>query len=161
MTPLGPALSEKVVHDLGKLLLASVAFWAYIAFGQYIIIWTGNLPYEISWFLDRSTPGWIAWAVLLIGLHFVIPLFCLIMTSITKNLDRLAKVAVVVLIAHFAEVVWWIEPGFSEHFHIAGTVPLLVVAIGGLWTAIYLCNLGGAPLLPLNDSRLPKAGEAS
>jgi hypothetical protein len=160
-SPLHDVLSEKVVHDLGKLLLASIAFWAYITFGEYLIIWTGNLPHEISWFLDRSTPGWIAWAVLLVGLHFVIPLFCLILTSVTRHLERLAKVAVLVLAAHFVQVVWWIQPGFSEHFHINWMIPLLIAALGGIWTAVYLRHLGAAPLLPLHDPRLPAAREVA
>jgi hypothetical protein len=159
--PLREALSEKVVHDLGKLLLASIAFWAYITFSEYLIIWTGNLPHEISWFLDRSTPGWIAWAVLLVGLHFVVPLFCLIMTSVTKNLDRLGKVAVLVLVAHFVQIVWWIEPGFSEHFHINWTTPVLVIALGGMWLAVYLRHLAAAPVLPLHDPRLLVSPEVS
>ena len=153
VAPLKEALSEKVVHDLGKLLLAAVAFWAYVTFSEYLIIWTGNLPHEISWFLDRSTPGWVAWAVLLVGLHFVVPLFCLIMTSVTKNLDRLAKVALLILAAHFVQTVWWIEPGFSDHFHINWTTPVLIVALGGIWSWAYLRHLAAAPLLPLHDPR--------
>jgi hypothetical protein len=161
LDPLRSTLSEKVVHDLGKLQLASISFWAYITFGEYLIVWTGNLPHEISWFLYRDTPGWIAWAVLLIALHFVVPLFCLIMTAVTKRLDRLARVAGLILVAHFVQVVWWIEPGFSDHFRIGWMTPLLVVALGGIWTAVYLRNLGAAPLLPKNDPRLPNAPEVT
>jgi hypothetical protein len=154
IAPLRNTVSKKIVHDLGKLQLASVGFWAYITFGEYLIIWTGNLPHEISWFLHRSTPGWITWAVLLIGLHFVVPLFCLIMTSVTKRLDRLAKVAGLILAAHFVQVVWWIEPGFADHFWIDPLVPLLILALGGIWVAAYVRHLDRAPLLPLHDPRL-------
>jgi len=160
LSPLRGMLSEKVVHDLGKLQLASIGFWAYITFSEYLIIWTANLPHEISWFLDRSTPGWAAWAVLLIALHFVIPLFCLILTSVTKRLDRLARVAMLILAAHFVQVVWWIGPGFTDHFRLNLLAPLLIVALGGLWTAVYLRHLAAAPLLPLHDPRLPAAQEA-
>jgi hypothetical protein len=159
--PLRALLSEKVVHDLGKLQLASIGFWAYITFSEYLIVWTANLPHEISWFLDRSSPGWVAWAVLLIALHFVIPLFCLILTTVTKHLDRLARVALLLLGAHFVQVVWWIEPGFADHFRIDPLTPLLIVALGGLWIAVYLRNLAAAPLLPLHDPRLPAAKEAA
>jgi hypothetical protein len=152
-------ITEKIVHDLGKLQLASVAFWAYITFSEYLIVWTGNLPHEISWFLYRDTPGWIAWAVLLIALHFVVPLFCLIMTSVTRRLDRLAKVAALILVAHFVQVVWWIEPGFTGHFHINPLAPLLILALGGIWVAAYVRHLDRAPLLPLHDPRLPTPRE--
>jgi hypothetical protein len=155
------AITEKIVHDLGKLQLASVGFWAYITFSEYLIIWTGNLPHEISWFLYRSSPGWIAWAVLLIALHFVVPLFCLIMTSVTKRLDRLAKVAALILAGHFVQVVWWIEPGFTGHFRINPLTPLLILALGGIWVAAYLRHLDRAPLLPLHDPRLPAPREVA
>ena len=40
-------------HDLGNLMLAFVMLWAYFSFSQYLIIWSGNLPEEIAWYLHR------------------------------------------------------------------------------------------------------------
>jgi hypothetical protein len=146
--PMRGALSEKVVHDLGKLLLGFTCFWTYVTFSEYLITWTGNLPHEVSWFADRSSPGWKAWAVLLVFVHFVFPLFCLIMTGITKNLVRLSNVAALMLLAHFVQTVWWIEPGFGAHFQLAWTGPMLILALGALWLSTYLRALEAVPLLP-------------
>ena len=144
--PVRGILTVKIVHDLGNLLLGFTCFWTYVTFMEYIIIWTGNLPHEVGWFSDRSSAGWKFFAVFLVFVHFVIPLFCLIMTSISKNLVRLARVAALMILAHFAQVVWWIEPAFGKPFHIAWTSIVLIVALGAIWLAEYARNLAAALL---------------
>ena len=68
-------------HDLGKLMLALVMLWAYFSFSQFLIIWAGNLPEEIPYYLERLTGGWkyaqpARWSF---G-HFVLP-FCLLLSA--------------------------------------------------------------------------------
>ena len=155
--PVRGMLTVKIVHDLGNLLLAFTCFWTYVTFMEYIITWTGNLPHEVGWFSDRSSAGWKLFAVFLVVIHFVVPLFCLILTSVSRNLTRLARVAALLIVAHFAQVVWWIEPAFGRHFHIAWTSIVLSIAIGAIWLASYLRNLGGAPLV-LSELRAKPAG---
>ena len=50
-------------HDIGKLMLAFVMLFAYFSFSQWLIIWSGNLPDEISWYLHRIRGGW-GWVIL-------------------------------------------------------------------------------------------------
>ena len=61
-------------HDLGNLMLAFVMLWAYVAFSQYLIIWSGNLPEEVTWYVARLNGGWGWIARLLVvsisSLHF-------------------------------------------------------------------------------------------
>jgi hypothetical protein len=145
--PLRGALTVKVVHDLGNLLLGFTCFWTYVTFMEYIITWTGNLPHEVSWFSDRSSAGWKIFAAILVVVHFGIPLFCLIFTSISRNLVRLARVAVLMIVAHFLQIVWWIEPAFGSEFHVAWTSLVLIVALGALWFSAFARNLSSALLL--------------
>ena len=145
--PLEGVLTVKIVHDIGNLLLGFTCFWTYVTFMEYIIIWTGNLPHDVVWFSDRSSTGWEFFALFLVFVHFVIPLFFLILTSVSRNLIRLARVAALMIVAHFAQVVWWIEPAFGKHFHIAWTSIVLIVAVGAIWFANYARNLAAAPLL--------------
>jgi hypothetical protein len=140
-------VTVKIVHDLGNLLLGFTCFWTYVTFMEYIIIWTGNLPHDVVWFSDRSSTGWEFFAVFLVFVHFVIPLFCLILTSVSRNLVRLARVAALLIVAHFAQVIWWIEPAFGKQFHIAWTSIVLIVAFGAIWCANYARNLAAAPLM--------------
>ncbi|MCA9395871.1 MAG: hypothetical protein KC649_01770, partial [Candidatus Omnitrophica bacterium] len=41
-------------HELGNLMLALVMLWMYMSFSQFFIIWSGNLPEEILYYLPRS-----------------------------------------------------------------------------------------------------------
>jgi len=145
--PLEGVLTVKIVHDIGNLLLGFTCFWTYVTFMEYIIIWTGNLPHDVVWFSDRSSTGWEFFALFLVFVHFVIPLFCLILTSVSRNLIRLARVAALMIVAHFAQVVWWIEPAFGKNFHIAWTSIVLIVAVGAIWFAEYARHLAAAPLV--------------
>ena len=145
--PVRSVLTVKIVHDLGNLLLAFTCFWTYVTFAEYLIIWTGNLPHEVVWFSDRSSIGWKIFAMVLVLVHFFIPLFCLILTSVSKNLVRLARVAAFMILAHFIQVVWWIEPAFGKQSHFAWIGIVLIVAVGALWLAAYARNLGAAPLI--------------
>jgi hypothetical protein len=155
--PIRSALNVKVVHDVGNLLLAFMLFWTYTTFSEYIITWTGDIPNTVSWFTDRSSLGWKWYAVFLVFVHFVIPMFCLILTVVSKNLDRLARVAGLMLLAHLAQVVWWVQPAFGLHVHIAWTSLVLVPALGAIWLAVFACNLRGAPLLPGDLPPVPEA----
>ncbi len=61
----GAYVSIEHVHNIGKLMLSFVAFWAYVAFSQFMLIWIANLPEEIQFFLPRlkgewAVVGWVA-----------------------------------------------------------------------------------------------------
>lgn len=155
---MGGAITGKVSHDLGNLLLGFTCFWTYVTFAEYLIIWTGNLPHEVSWFADRSSAGWKTVAVLLVFVHFVIPLFCLILTSVSRNLGRLAWVAGLMIVAHYVQIVWWIGPAFGPHSCLPWTSPVLVVAIGMIWFAVYARRLLAAPLFIPGLELREKAG---
>lgn len=137
-------IDEKTTHDLGNLLLGFTCFWAYVTFAEFLIIWTGNLPHEVSWFADRSSPAWQAVAVALVLLHFVVPLFCLILTAVSRNLGRLAKVAGLLLFAHYVQIIWWVGPALGTR-HLPWMSPVLVVALGLFWSAGYARHLRAAP----------------
>src|SRR6185295_2076224 len=76
--PLSNFLKPEILNDLGNLLFAFIMLWAYLSFSQYLIIWSGNLPEEIPWYLRRSSGGWQWIAVGLALFHFAIPFFLLL-----------------------------------------------------------------------------------
>ena len=154
--PMKSALNEKVVHDVGNLLLALTLFWTYTTFSEFLITWTGDLPSAVSWFTDRSSAGWKGYAVFLVFVHFVFPLFSLILTAVSRHLDRLARVAALLLLAHLAQVVWWVQPAFGLRLHVAWTSPVLLVALGAIWLAGFARNLRAAPLLPADLPSVPE-----
>src|SRR6185503_4214167 len=88
--PLRAAISRETVHDLGKLLFAFVMLWAYMALSQFLIIWSGNLPEEIPWYIRRLSGGWQYLALILVFFHFLLPFLLLLSRDVKRNARTLA-----------------------------------------------------------------------
>ena len=86
--PMASAVTPAQFNDLGNLLLAFVMLWAYLSFSQFLIIWSGNLPKEISWYVVRAEGGWARLAVFLIIFHFAIPFLLLLQRGLKRQMQR-------------------------------------------------------------------------
>ena len=98
------------LHDLGNLMLAFTMLWAYMSFSQYLIIWSGNLPEEIPWYLRRARGAWQWVALVLIVFHFFLPFFVLLFRENKRQGRLLARAAAWVLAMHWLDLVWLIVP---------------------------------------------------
>jgi hypothetical protein len=97
---------EKVLADLGKLLLGLIVLWAYLEFMQLLIVWNSNLASDAPWYARRMHGGWGSVLGLLAILHFALPFFLLIFPRVRKN--RLAVVAIALLLILMALLrAWW------------------------------------------------------
>ena len=152
-------------HDLGKLLLAFVMFWCYVAFSQYLIIWAGNLPEEIPWYLRRFSGGWGWVGVALVLLHFALPFLLLLPEGANRNSRILASVAALVVLMRLVDVYWLVRPVFtqataaagSSHFQVTWLDLAAPIGIGGVWLAVFLWQLEEHPLLPARDPEFLEA----
>jgi hypothetical protein len=154
--PLAELISPERLHDLGKLLLAFVMIWAYLAFSQLLIIWSANLPEETPWYLNRLAGGWQFVGAALILFHFALPFTALLSRSLKRSGPWLAGVALAVLAMRFLDLFWMIAPAFSPaafSFHLLD--PLALAGVGGIWLAAFVERLRGVPLVPLKDESLP------
>lgn len=139
-------------QDLGKLVLAFVMLWAYIAFSQYLIIWSGNTAEEAPWYLSRQRGGWQHVATLLIVFHFAVPFLLLLSRRRKERASGLARIAATLLLFRFVDMVWLIRPAFRpESLDIDWLDLIAPLGIGGLWLAFFLRELEKRPLLPLHD----------
>jgi hypothetical protein len=164
----GALLNAGHFHDFGKLLLAFVMFWAYLSFSQFLIIWSGNLPEEIPWYIQRIRGGWGAVAVLLVIGHFALPFALLLSRNLKRRGATLAQVAVFVLVMRLVDLIWHVAPTFShavpgqiaEH---AAVFPLhwmdIVIPVGliGVWLFLFVRQLHAQPLFPVNDPYFQEA----
>jgi hypothetical protein len=152
-------------HDLGKLLLAFVMFWSYVSFAQYLIIWAGNLPEEIPWYLRRLNGGWGWVGAALILLHFALPFLLLLPAGANRNSRILVGVAGLVVLMRFVDVYWLVRPVFTQASASAASARFQVhwldlaasIGIGGVWLAVFLWQLEERPLLPVNDPEFVEA----
>jgi hypothetical protein len=150
--PMSAVVRAGDFHDLGKLMFAFVMLWAYFSFSQFLIIWAGNLPEEISFYIARMHNGWgvVSWIIIL-G-HFVLP-FCLLLSADLKRRPRaLANVAWFIVAIRLVDVIWIVAPNFNQ----AGMPVSLAnvgipVGLGGLWLFLFAGQLRKHPLVPVND----------
>ncbi len=153
-TRLADAITPEQFHDLGKLLLAFTMLWAYFNVSQFIIVWSGNLPEEISWYLARTRGGWRAITIALVLVQFVLPFVILLSRAVKRRPGVLGAVAAAMLVARFVDMYWMIVPSFDGGgFHWLDVAAF--VAVGGVFVGLAIRQLAGHPLVPVNDPSLP------
>jgi hypothetical protein len=153
-----PGLRPSHYHALGRLLLAFVIFWAYVAFFQLLFIWMGNEPEEIRYYLDRLTGGFTAESAALGLCQFVLPFFLLLPFDLKRRRGFLAAISAWLLGAHYLDVHWLVMPAAPPGRAAHGLVDLgALLAVGGLSTAYVARRLRGQVLLPIHDPELPRA----
>ena len=150
--PMSILLRPSYVHDHGKFLLAFVMVWAYFSFSQWLIIWAGNLPEEITWYMRRLHGGWQSVGLFLVIFHFFVPFFILLSRPFKRDVTRLVWLAAWMLFIRYVDLFWHIEPSFSETFMVTIADLVLPFAIGGLWLAYFCYNLNTLPLIPAYDA---------
>ncbi len=135
-----PAATGRIdaLHDLGTLLLTLVILHAYVAYSQFFIIWNGNLPHEIGWYVPRSRGLWGWVAVLLILVHFGLPFALLLSRAVKRRPAWLVRVAIVIVVARCIESMWVVLPSYDGP--VLGVLPLAIlsfVGVGGVWLAVF------------------------
>jgi hypothetical protein len=146
-------------HDLGKLTFAFVMLNIYLTFSEFLIIWSGNVPDEIPWYLHRIHGGWWVICSLDVICHWVIPFTLLLSRDLKRSKRKMIWLCTFMIVARLIDMFWLIEPNFKDaasNLHIRGnigilayiTVPISVVAF---WMVFYLNELKKRPLINVND----------
>ncbi len=154
--PMSEMLKPDFVHDHGKWMLTFIMVWAYFNYSQWLIIWAGNLPTEITYYLRRLNGGWGYIGLIIVVFHFAIPFGILLSRPFKRNIRKLVWLAIWLMLMRYLDLFWIIEPNFSRTFKFTIADIVVPVAIGGFWLAFFFRNLGSLPLLPAYD---PSAGE--
>jgi hypothetical protein len=156
--PLDRIVAPSHFHDLGNLMLAFVMLWAYFSFSQYLIIWSGNLPVEIGWYLHRLQTGWRAVGLVLILCHFAAPFIVLLSRTVKREPQLLVKVAAGILIVRLVDLFWLIAPEFHQTgISVSWLDVVLPLTLGSLWLACFIWQLRGRALLPVHDPEFDEA----
>jgi len=153
--PISGVITATPFHHLGNLLLSFVVFWTYVCFGQLLIIWSGNLPHEISWYLHRIAGNWKWVAGFLAAFHFFFPFFLLLFRATKRHIAALATLAAIIFAAHIVNVFWFITPAFYRvGIRVSWLDFAALFGVGGLWVAMFIAVLKRGPLLAQNDPRI-------
>lgn len=159
--PMSTIIGPNHLHDMGKLLLAFVMLWAYFQFSQFLIIWSGNLPEEIPWYLIRMKGGWGWVSVFLIVGHFALPYVLLLNRDLKRTGGTVATIALLIIAMRFVDLFWLLGPEHGKELLSVHWLDFVApIAVGGIWVALFLWQLGTRSLIPINEPTLQEAIEA-
>jgi hypothetical protein len=154
-TQFGAHMNLEHFHSVGKYMLAFVAFWGYVAFSQFMLIWIANVPEEVPWYVVRIRGGWLPVFSFLALFHFLVPFFLLLSRPLKRDPRRLAWLGIWILLGHWVDLYWVIMPVLDP----SGPRPSLwdltgLAGVGGLAMAFVLWRMHGVAALPLRDPYL-------
>jgi hypothetical protein len=148
-------------YSLGGWMFAFTAFWAYIAFSQFMLIWYANLPEETFWFMPRMAGAWGYVSIGLMFIKFIIPFGLLIQRESKSNPSRLKLAAYWIIGAHIYDLYWLIYPTYSGMED--GANPIFgwqeigfVVLVIGLIMATVKMGSKGKNHIPIGDPKLER-----
>jgi len=147
--PMSEVFTPRHFHDLGKLLLMFTMLWAYLAFSQFLLVWAGNLPSEIPFYLHRWKGGWQWVGLMLILFHFAVPFLLLLSREVKRSVEWIAAVALLVIVMRFVDLFWLVQPEFSSgQFRIHWLNFVAPAGVGCIWLAAFAWQLQKRALLP-------------
>jgi hypothetical protein len=108
--------------------------WAYLEFSQFLVIWSGNVPMETSWYGKRLRAGWQWLEVGIVVLHFAVPFFLLLSRDVKRNLQTMSAIAACLLAMHWADLYWIAGPAMRRAgFRIQWPDVTAMIGLGGIW----------------------------
>ena len=151
-------ISAEHMQDVGKLMFGFTAFWAYIGFSQFFLMWYGNLPEETIWYKVRIEGSWLQVSFFLVVGHFVAPFFYLMGRAVKRKGTTLAVGGLWLLVMHFVDLYWQVMPTL----HPEGIRPSLLdvaalLAVGGCFVAAASWLMRRQALVPLRDPRIAES----
>jgi hypothetical protein len=152
--PFNGIIKKRHLHDLAKLLFAFNMLWAYFAFSQLLIIWSGNQPEEITFYRSRLNGQWGVVAVIVLLFSFAIPFLLLLSRDVKRTASVVSKIAVWMIFMRLVDLYWMTRPEFTSRAVPTWLDIVVPVALIGLWMGFFAMNLKQRPLLPVGDPNL-------
>jgi len=152
------AVTTEHYHDIGKMMFAFIAFWTYIGFSQFMLIWYANIPEETHWFKDRLEGSWLPASLILAATHFVIPFFGMMSREIKRNKTTLRFWAIWILVVCWFDMYWLVAPNLHKHGMAIGATDILSwIGVAGLLMGYVLLRAKDTTLIPTGDPRLGRS----
>jgi hypothetical protein len=108
------SITKEHYHDLGKWLFALTAFYTYMAFSQYLLIWYANLPEETIWYRHRMEGTWLPISLAMPFIRFLIPFFVLLCRPAKRSLKMIAAIAVWSIVVEYVDLYWIVMPTYFK-----------------------------------------------
>lgn len=165
------ACSWQFRKDVGSLLLMFAMIWAYFSLSQFLIIWSGNLPEDNTYYTVRFNDRVLdIMGGFLIFSQWLFPFIALLAPKTKRATKLLYGIAIWIICTRFIDVYWTIMPFFMKATgrHTEPLpVPMTLLALGlGLvggigWVMAMTANMKEVAPLPTHDPRLQEFMEAT
>jgi hypothetical protein len=110
---LPPGVSTEHFSAVGRLELAMVVFWTYIAWAQLVLQWIADMPLEVTWYIARSHGGWQWVGVALLALHWAVPFFFLLSRALKRRRVPFVAVSVWLVVVHALDIYYLVRPALE------------------------------------------------
>jgi len=137
-SPGGDAHTD-LAGDLGKIAIAGILTYVYLAYMQWLIIWIGDLPSEIEWYLRRTAPPWGSVFALSALAFAAAPFLALIVRTIRSNPRSMALVAAIIVLGYLLESLWRLAPAFGAGLPFLALLAVTHATLGGA-VAVYFAR---------------------
>jgi hypothetical protein len=149
--PGGRQIGSEPVHTLGTMLLAFCTFWAYIWVCQYLLIWYGNIPEEVTYYLRRSSGPWLPLFLGSFVVNWIIPFFTLLPRGSKRSLRVMTAICILVLLGRWLDLYLMVMPSQWEAPRFGLLEIAMAAGCSGLIFLIFVRGLSRAPLVPTHD----------
>jgi hypothetical protein len=134
-------LAEAPMVGLGGLLQSAILLWAYLVFMEYLVVWSGDLPQNAAWFLQRASGGWAALLAIIACGHFVLPFALLLSSRLRGDWRVVSGLAVLILATQLLYLVWQTAPAWGAVAPPPLAIAGALLALAGLWLLMVTANL--------------------
>lgn len=142
-------------RDMGNMMLMFTMLWAYFSLSQLLIIWSGNLPEETSYYINRTNNEWLLIGSALLGLQFLAPFLCLLSGRTKREPNLLFGVALLIFTMRVVDVFWTVVPFFHHPVYLLCFGAW--AALGLFWLFWFSVFQSRSTELPTHDPRLQES----
>jgi hypothetical protein len=154
--PYSDVVSPVLTKDLGNMMLGFTMVFGYFTLSQFLIIWSGNLPEEIAFFVNRFRGGAVLVGMSIVLFQFFLPFLLLVSGRTKRTYTYLRFVAGWVFCWRIIDM-WWQTVPFLRHNPLDSRIFVDIAAIlgvGGIWAFFFFKHLREREVIPAHDNRL-------
>lgn len=145
-----PFLNKFHIHDFARYIFMLSIVWGYFWFAQFMIIWYGNIPEETVYYYTRWQTGWKVLFFLEIALNWAIPFFILLPVKMSRNMNVLLGVIIILIIGQYLDLFGQIIPGTTGLLKFGIVEAGMFLGYAGLFALVVAMALSKTKLIPHN-----------
>jgi hypothetical protein len=151
--PMKKLITDRIWKDLSTLQVVVLLVWMYMSAMQFFIMWHGNQPSKIKWYLPRIEGPWQDYIVFIVIAH-AIPLVLLLTPGLKRIRPLMVVIAGWLFVMRLVDMYWLVMPEFESTIAIRWWDFALVLAFGGAWIAVFAWSYSKQAIVPAQDPEL-------